>query len=79
MDILLMLADLDSATGHSGGTDFLVAPDGALAALEGDPAGLIYAGAAIIHPRIFAGSAGRSRIRSTAISTRRLPLAACSA
>ena len=24
MDILLMLADLESATGHSGGTDFLV-------------------------------------------------------
>ena len=23
MDILLMLADLDYATGHSGGTDFL--------------------------------------------------------
>ena len=31
MDILLMLADLDSATGHTGGTDFLVGADGALA------------------------------------------------
>ena len=30
MDILLMLADLDSATGHTGSTDFLVGPDGAL-------------------------------------------------
>ena len=30
MDILLMLADLDSATGHSGGTDFLVGADGGL-------------------------------------------------
>ncbi|MDG4894603.1 nucleotidyltransferase family protein [Mesorhizobium sp. WSM4976] len=53
MDILLMLTDLDSATGHCVGTDFLVAPDGALTRSKGDPAGLIYAGAAIIHPRIF--------------------------
>ncbi|MDX8455884.1 nucleotidyltransferase family protein [Mesorhizobium sp. VK9D] len=53
MDILLMLTDLDSATGHCVGTDFLVAADGALQRSKGDPAGLIYAGAAIIHPRIF--------------------------
>ncbi|MDX8493916.1 nucleotidyltransferase family protein [Mesorhizobium sp. VK22B] len=53
MDILLMLTDLDSATGHCVGTDFLVAPDGALRRSKGDPAGLIYAGAAIIHPRVF--------------------------
>lgn len=53
MDILLMLTDLDSATGHCVGTDFLVAPDGALRRSKGDPSGLIYAGAAIIHPRIF--------------------------
>ncbi|SDA94568.1 MobA-like NTP transferase domain-containing protein [Mesorhizobium qingshengii] len=53
MDILLMLADLHQATGHCGGTDFLVAPDGALRRSKGDPAGLIYAGAAIIHPRLF--------------------------
>jgi len=53
MDILLMLADLDSATGHCVDTDFLVAPDGALRRFKGDPEGLIYAGAAIIHPRIF--------------------------
>ncbi|PBC05486.1 nucleotidyltransferase family protein [Mesorhizobium sp. WSM3860] len=53
MDILLMLTDLDSATGHCVGTDFLVAPDGGLRRSKGDPAGLIYAGAAIIHPRIF--------------------------
>ncbi|AEH84898.1 MULTISPECIES: nucleotidyltransferase family protein [Mesorhizobium] len=54
MDILLMLADLHQATGHCGSTDFLVAPDGALRRSNGDPAGLIYAGAAIIHPRLFA-------------------------
>ncbi|AZO10327.1 MULTISPECIES: nucleotidyltransferase family protein [unclassified Mesorhizobium] len=53
MDILLMLTDLDSATGHGVGTDFMVAPDGALRRSKGDSAGLIYAGAAIIHPRIF--------------------------
>ncbi|TGT17878.1 nucleotidyltransferase family protein, partial [Mesorhizobium sp. M3A.F.Ca.ET.174.01.1.1] len=46
-------ADLHQATGHCGSTDFLVAPDGALRRSKGDPAGLIYAGAAIIHPRLF--------------------------
>jgi len=56
MDILLMLADIDSATGHSGGTDFLVAADGKLARANNDPAGLIYAGAAIVNPAIFAGA-----------------------
>jgi MurNAc alpha-1-phosphate uridylyltransferase len=56
MDILLMLSDLDSATGHSGGTDFLVDADGRLARAAGDPSGLIYAGAAIVHPRLFAGA-----------------------
>jgi MurNAc alpha-1-phosphate uridylyltransferase len=57
MDMLLLLADIASATGHSGGTDFLVAPDGRLARAGGDPSGLIYAGAAIVDPRIFAGAA----------------------
>lgn len=56
MDILLMLCALDTATGHSGGTDFLMAADGRLARAQGDPAGVIYAGAAIVHPRIFAGA-----------------------
>ncbi|MEP9397677.1 nucleotidyltransferase family protein [Mesorhizobium sp. KR2-14] len=56
MDILLMLADFPSATGHSGGTDFLLGPDGTLKRAASDPAGLIYAGAAIMHPRIFAGA-----------------------
>jgi MurNAc alpha-1-phosphate uridylyltransferase len=57
MDILLMLADPASATGHSGTTDFLLGPDGRLARAAGDPSGLIYAGAAILHPRIFADAA----------------------
>lgn len=56
MDILIMLADPKSATGHSGGTDFLVDADGRLARSKGAPEGLIYAGAAIVHPRIFAGA-----------------------
>jgi MurNAc alpha-1-phosphate uridylyltransferase len=54
MDILLMLADIRSATGHTGGTDFLCAPDGRLRRSADDRAGMIYAGAAIVHPRIFA-------------------------
>lgn len=56
MDILIMLAELESATGHSGGTDFLLAADGRLARSKGVPEGLIYAGAAIVHPRIFVGA-----------------------
>ena len=56
MDILLMLADLETATGHSGGTDFLVGPDGALRRAGQDPSGLIYAGAAILNPAIFSGA-----------------------
>lgn len=57
MDILLMLADLKQATGHSGSTDFLVASDGTLRRAKGAPEGLIYAGAAIVHPRLFAAAA----------------------
>lgn len=53
MDILLMLAELPSTTGHSGGTDFLITPDGRLSRAKGDPAGLIYAGAAIADPALF--------------------------
>ncbi|RFC68569.1 nucleotidyltransferase family protein [Mesorhizobium denitrificans] len=54
MDILLMLASLDQATGHSGGTDFLLGKNGRLQRAKGDPAGLIYAGAAIASPKLFA-------------------------
>jgi N-acetyl-alpha-D-muramate 1-phosphate uridylyltransferase len=35
MDILLMLADIADATGHSGGTDFLLAPEGRLPRSKG--------------------------------------------
>ncbi|MBO6900963.1 MAG: nucleotidyltransferase family protein [Rhizobiaceae bacterium] len=57
MDILLMLADLDHSTGHSGRADFLLAQDGRLSRAGGAPDGLIYAGAAIVNPGIFAGAA----------------------
>jgi MurNAc alpha-1-phosphate uridylyltransferase len=56
MDILIMLAEMETATGHSGGTDFVLAASGRLARSKGLPEGLIYAGAAIIEPRIFAGA-----------------------
>ncbi|MDN5928262.1 MAG: nucleotidyltransferase family protein [Hyphomicrobiales bacterium] len=55
MDILLMLAEMGKATGHSGRSDFLLGADDRLTRSGGDPVGLIYAGAAIVHPRIFAG------------------------
>jgi MurNAc alpha-1-phosphate uridylyltransferase len=60
MDILLMLAPLENATGHSGGTDFLIGPDGRLVRAntgEGAGTGLIYAGVGILHPRIFSVAA----------------------
>lgn len=57
MDILLMLADMQSATGHSGNSDFLLGADGQLARSAGALEGLIYAGAAVVHPRIFEGAA----------------------
>ena len=56
MDILLMLADPAHATGHSGSTDFLLDADGRLSRAHGAADGLIYGGAAIVHPRIFDGA-----------------------
>ncbi|PYE89096.1 nucleotidyltransferase family protein [Phyllobacterium leguminum] len=59
MDILLMLAAPQQATGHTGRGDFLMDGEGRLIRFS-DNAGspLIYAGAAIVHPRIFAGASG---------------------
>jgi len=57
MDILLMTAKLDQATGFEGKGDFVCDNEGRLKRardVAGEP--LIYAGAAIIHPRIFANS-----------------------
>lgn len=59
MDILLMLASMDDVTGHSGSTDFLLDEEGRLSRAQGDPAGHVYAGAGIVHPRIFAGVEAR--------------------
>jgi MurNAc alpha-1-phosphate uridylyltransferase len=56
MDILLMLTDIASATGHSGGVDFTIGNDYRLAWAKGAVEGLVYAGAAILHPRIFEGA-----------------------
>lgn len=56
MDILLMLASFEAATGHTGGADFLLAADGRLARARGASEGFIYAGAGLVHPQIFAGS-----------------------
>lgn len=56
MDILLLLAEPERATGHAGSTDFLLGADGRLARVAGAPEGLIYAGAGVVHPRIFAGA-----------------------
>jgi N-acetyl-alpha-D-muramate 1-phosphate uridylyltransferase len=57
MDILLMLASADQATGHGAATDFVCGADGKLARYKaGDANPFIYAGVAILHPRIFKGA-----------------------
>lgn len=76
MDILIMLADPAHATGHSGSTDFLVDAEGRLTRAAGRPDGLIYAGAAIVHPCIFADAAAEPHSLNVyfdrAIAARRL-------
>lgn len=56
MDILLMVADPAQATGHTGGADFAMDTQGRLKRDRGGAGGVIYAGAAILHPRMFAGA-----------------------
>lgn len=56
MDIMLMLASPENATGHEGPPDFLLAPDGRLTRGRNAPDGLIYAGVGIVHPCIFEGA-----------------------
>ncbi|TCQ81802.1 MurNAc alpha-1-phosphate uridylyltransferase [Ochrobactrum sp. BH3] len=77
MDILLMTARLDQATGFEGKGDFVADVEGRLRRLRdvaGDP--VIYAGAAIIHPRIFAkaepGVSSLNRYFDEAIAAGRL-------
>lgn len=55
-DILLMLVALEDTTGHGTARDFVMDGEGRLARAGGDPNGLVYAGAAIVHPRIFKGA-----------------------
>ncbi len=54
MDMLLLTADRSDATGHTGGIDFTVDAQGRLARANGVAEGVIYAGAIILQPRIFA-------------------------
>lgn len=55
MDILLMVAPLARTTGHHGTSDFNIDADGRLERIRGTaPESVIYAGAAIINPDIFA-------------------------
>jgi MurNAc alpha-1-phosphate uridylyltransferase len=56
MDMLLMLVPVAHTTGHGTKTDFLIDGSGRLTRSRGDPAGLVYAGAAILDPAIFAGT-----------------------
>ncbi|PRD44502.1 mannose-1-phosphate guanylyltransferase [Phyllobacterium phragmitis] len=67
MDILLMVAALFQVSGYGGHGDFVMVQDGRLMRLSdiagfdlSDAASLpfIYAGAAIVHPRIFANATG---------------------
>ncbi|AKI02868.1 MobA-like NTP transferase domain [Hoeflea sp. IMCC20628] len=55
MDMLLMTARLDQATGHTGAGDFIYEADGRLARYKGAGDPVIYAGAIILHPRVFDG------------------------
>lgn len=53
MDILILLADPRTATGHRGKLDFVMGSGGRLQRAEGSEDGFIYAGGAILHPRLF--------------------------
>lgn len=58
MDIALLLVGPQDAIGHSGSGDFEIASDGKLSRASGEAksSAPIYAGAGILHPRIFAGA-----------------------
>jgi len=56
MDILILLAEPKSATGHTGKLDFTMDAEGRLKRADGAAEGYIYAGGAILNPRFFAGS-----------------------
>lgn len=54
MDCLLLLAAKDRSTGFDGPGDFDMDPHGRLTRRAGDTAELVYAGAYLVHPRLFA-------------------------
>jgi MurNAc alpha-1-phosphate uridylyltransferase len=57
MDVLLLLAPGTTSIGYSGRGDFGMAPDGRLRKrADGEIAPFVYAGAAILAPRLFAGA-----------------------
>ena len=57
MDILLMLASHEQATGHGDKSDFTIDSDGRITRFTDGPGiGYIYAGVGILHPRIFDGA-----------------------
>jgi len=55
MDVLLMTARLDQASGHTGAGDFILGEDSRLTRYKGAGNPVIYAGAIVLHPRIFKG------------------------
>jgi N-acetyl-alpha-D-muramate 1-phosphate uridylyltransferase len=65
MDILLMLAELSSTTGHTGLGDFVSDEDGRLARAPKNPDGLVYAGAGIFDAKLFSGAPVEKRSLNT--------------
>lgn len=53
MDILLMVADFDQATGHTGSVDFVMDGAGRLRRAQKGETGVIYAGAILVAPDVF--------------------------
>ncbi|MEN0001637.1 MAG: hypothetical protein AAF940_12215, partial [Pseudomonadota bacterium] len=76
MDILLLVCAPDFTVGHSGGIDFVMDDQGRLSRAQGASTGFIYAGVAIMHPRIFEGAEvtphSLNRYFDTAIAAGRL-------
>ena len=56
MDCLLLLSGKSRSIGFDGPGDFEMATNGELSRRKGDTAPLVYAGAYLVHPRLFAGA-----------------------
>ena len=73
MDALLLVASTVRAIGYNGRGDFRMDPAGRLIRRgEREVAPFAYAGAAILHPRLFAKAHGRACSRSTELFDRAL-------